>query len=219
MKTATRYSVRPMALADVEQVSDVDREAFPTTWPPTAFKRELEHNRLARYLVAAEPAKGGEVGAAPAIPEVGPWGRLLGGVRRLLAPVPPPPVGGEGICGYVGIWLMVDEAHILSIAVRSSLRRRGIGELLLIATVDLAQALDQKAVSLECRVSNLPAQALYDKYGFKQVGIRPRYYSDNREDALIMTTDPIHTPSYQALFQERKRQYQERWGEPRLALA
>ncbi|MFQ5880458.1 MAG: ribosomal protein S18-alanine N-acetyltransferase [Dehalococcoidia bacterium] len=218
MKTATGYYVRPMTVADVDQVSDIDQEAFPTTWPPTAFKRELENNKLARYLVAVERAEEEESLCQQKGQERrdGRWQRLMGGVRRLLGPSPS--AGGEHICGYVGVWLMVQEVHIVSIAVRASLRRRGIGELLLIATIDLARALDQEVVSLECRVSNHAALALYDKYGFKRVGIRRRYYSDNHEDALVMTTESIGSAVYQALLQERKGQYQERWGEPRVAL-
>jgi ribosomal-protein-alanine N-acetyltransferase len=101
----------------------------------------------------------------------------------------------EEVVGYGGIWLMVDEAHITTFAVHSQYRRRRIGERLLIALLDLALARQAREATLEVRLSNLPARRLYEKYGFRPVGIRPRYYSDNGEDALIMTTEPLELPA------------------------
>lgn len=101
---------------------------------------------------------------------------------------------GERIVGYGGIWLMVDEAHVTTFAVHPAYRRRRIGERMLIALLDLAVERGAREATLEVRLSNLPARRLYEKYGFRPVGIRPRYYSDNQEDALIMTTEPLATP-------------------------
>ena len=101
---------------------------------------------------------------------------------------------GDEIVGYGGIWLMVDEAHVTTFAVHPRYRRRRIGERLLIALLDLAVAREAREATLEVRLSNLPARRLYEKYGFRPVGIRPRYYSDNGEDALIMTTEPLDLP-------------------------
>jgi [ribosomal protein S18]-alanine N-acetyltransferase len=103
-------------------------------------------------------------------------------------------VVGERIVAYGGIWLMVDEAHITTFAVHPAYRRRGLGERLLLALLDLAIARHAREATLEVRLSNLPARRLYEKYGFRPVGIRPRYYSDNQEDALIMTTEPLALP-------------------------
>jgi ribosomal-protein-alanine N-acetyltransferase len=102
---------------------------------------------------------------------------------------------GEVIVGYGGMWLMVDEAHITTFAVHPGYRRRRIGECLLLALMDLAIARQARESTLEVRLSNLGARRLYEKYGFRPVGIRPRYYSDNQEDALIMTTEPLATPA------------------------
>ena len=101
---------------------------------------------------------------------------------------------GERVVGYGGIWLMVDEAHITTFAVHPAYRRRRIGERMLIALLDLAVDRGAREATLEVRLSNLAARRLYEKYGFRPVGIRPRYYSDNQEDALIMTTEPLATP-------------------------
>jgi hypothetical protein len=89
------------------------------------------------------------------------------------------------------MWLLVDEAHITTFATRRAWRRQGIGERLLLAMLDLAAARGAHEATLEVRPSNLPARRLYEKYGFKVVGTRTRYYSDNNEDALIMTTDAL----------------------------
>jgi [ribosomal protein S18]-alanine N-acetyltransferase len=99
-------------------------------------------------------------------------------------------IDGE-IVAYGGMWLMVDEAHITTFAVHPAWRRQKVGERLLLAFLDLAVARQAREATLEVRLSNISARRLYEKYGFRPVGLRPRYYSDNGEDALIMTTEPI----------------------------
>jgi len=97
----------------------------------------------------------------------------------------------DAVIAYGGIWLMVDEAHITTFAVDPAWRRQRVGETLLLALLDLAVARRAREATLEVRLSNLPARRLYEKYGFRPVGLRPRYYSDNGEDALIMTTEDL----------------------------
>ena len=101
---------------------------------------------------------------------------------------------GDAIAAYGGMWLMVDEAHITTFAVHPGWRRQRVGERLLLAFLDIA--IEQRAheATLEVRLSNLAARRLYEKYGFRPVGLRPRYYSDDHEDALIMTTLPLSDP-------------------------
>jgi ribosomal-protein-alanine N-acetyltransferase len=89
---------------------------------------------------------------------------------------------------------MVDEAHIITFAVHPSWRRQRLGERLLLAMLDVSIDAGAREATLEVRLSNLPARRLYEKYGFRPVGLRPRYYSDNGEDALIMTTDQLRDP-------------------------
>lgn len=100
------------------------------------------------------------------------------------------------VVAYGGMWLMVDEAHITTFAVHPAWRRQRIGERLLLAFIDLAIDRHAREATLEVRLSNLPARRLYEKYGFRPVGLRPRYYSDDGEDALIMTTEPITEPAF-----------------------
>jgi [ribosomal protein S18]-alanine N-acetyltransferase len=105
---------------------------------------------------------------------------------------------GEEIVAYGGMWLMVDEAHITTFAVHPAWRRQRLAERLLLAFLDLARDRHAREATLEVRLSNLPARRLYEKYGFRPVGLRPRYYSDNNEDALIMTTDPLDDAAFRA---------------------
>ena len=98
---------------------------------------------------------------------------------------------GDRIVGYAGLWLSLDEAHITTFAVLPDYRRRKIGERMLVALFDKSAKLGAEWMTLEVRASNLAAQKLYEKYGFRPAGIRRRYYSDNNEDAIIMWTDRL----------------------------
>jgi ribosomal-protein-alanine N-acetyltransferase len=98
---------------------------------------------------------------------------------------------GDHIVGYAGLWLSLDEAHITTFAVLPDYRRRKIGERMLLSLFERAEKLGAEWLTLEVRASNLPAQRLYEKYGFRPAGIRRRYYSDNNEDAIIMWTDRL----------------------------
>ncbi|MBA3796729.1 MAG: ribosomal protein S18-alanine N-acetyltransferase, partial [Chloroflexi bacterium] len=104
--------------------------------------------------------------------------------------------GGE-VVAYGGIWLMVDEAHVTTFAVLPSWRRQGIGGLLMVEVMRVAHDVGASVATLEVRLSNEAARALYARFGFRPVGLRPRYYSDNGEDALIMTTDRLDSPEMQ----------------------
>jgi ribosomal-protein-alanine N-acetyltransferase len=224
MKTATRYMVRRMLLDDIPQVLEVERESFPTMWPPTAFKRELQQNHLAHYTVVVEhdPSRVDvdvDIPVSEEEPRLTGFGRIWGELRHFLgndaAPGSLPPVEQrpELIIGFIGVWMLPDEAHIVTVAVRDSHRRKGIGELLLITAVEMAQERDQSIVTLECRVTNEPALALYEKYGFQQVGLRPRYYSDNHEDAYVLTAGSVLTDRYRSDFEGLRAEHGRRYGD------
>ncbi|WP_151733116.1 ribosomal protein S18-alanine N-acetyltransferase [Paenibacillus tengchongensis] len=93
------------------------------------------------------------------------------------------------IIGYAGMWAIVDEAHVTNIALLEEYRGRKWGERLLDELMRTAAFLGMKSITLEVRVSNTIAQNLYRKKGFRPAGTRKGYYSDNREDALIMWAD------------------------------
>jgi ribosomal-protein-alanine N-acetyltransferase len=152
-------NIRLMKQEDVPQVTEIDREAFPTLWPPANYERELK-NGLAHYIVASDE-------------------------------------GEQYIMGFAGLWMLVDEAHITNIAVREKHRRQGIGEALLIAIIELAIELGAQLITLEVRASNAEAQKLYAKYGFVRVGLRRGYYTDNREDAVLMSIEDVKSAEAQ----------------------
>jgi [ribosomal protein S18]-alanine N-acetyltransferase len=97
-------------------------------------------------------------------------------------------VGGR-IAGYGGMWLIMEEAHITNIAVREAYRGRKLGERLLREMMRNARLFGALRMTLEVRPSNTVAQNLYEKLGFYSVGIRRGYYTDNKEDAIIMWVD------------------------------
>lgn len=209
--------LRRLQREDIAEVVEIEKEAFSPMWVSSPFKRDLS-NKRACYLVAclesfddagsapnSQPLEAEDAGRS--------WlsrvtGRLgLGGN----APEPPPPEN-YAIVGYVSVWYQGDEAHITEIAVRGSFRGNGIGELLLIGSLRAAVEYGSHVMTLEARVSNFIAQRLYEKYSFKSVGIRKGYYSDNREDAVIMTTTPIGTQEYGRMFLALQETWESRWG-------
>lgn len=162
--------MRLMRQDDVPQVTAIDREAFPTLWPPANYERELK-NGLAHYIVACDE--------------------------------------GGNIMGFAGIWMLVDEAHITNIAVREKHRRQGIGEELLIGIIELSIKLGAKLITLEVRASNAEAQKLYGKYGFVRVGLRRGYYTDNREDAVLMSIEDVKSNQVNKKLEQLKRAHSE----------
>ncbi|HDX9591156.1 TPA: ribosomal protein S18-alanine N-acetyltransferase [Bacillus pseudomycoides] len=92
----------------------------------------------------------------------------------------------EGIMGYCGLWMILDESHITNIAILPKYRGLKLGEALLQEVINKARAFGAKTMTLEVRVSNEVAKKLYRKFGFQNGGIRKRYYTDNYEDGLVM---------------------------------
>ena len=94
--------------------------------------------------------------------------------------------GAGHVLAYAGMWFVLDEAHVLNVAVHPDVQRRGYGRRIFTALIDMARENGMSLMTLEVRRSNAAAQALYHACGFLDVGYRKRYYEDNREDALIM---------------------------------
>jgi ribosomal-protein-alanine N-acetyltransferase len=201
------FYVTLMQVSDLSQVMDIERRAFPSPWPASAYRYEMAQNDLSTYLVLklrqSRRTRGG--GRTPPLQS----GRRTSPLRSG-GMTPPLRSGGrslplrlgrmglslrrqirEPVLGYGGFWLMVDEAHISTIAVHPMWRGRGLGEMALVAMIEAAILRGAAEVTLEVRVSNGVAQSLYRKYAFVQVGRRKGYYQDNGEDALIMTTPRV----------------------------
>lgn len=189
------YFTEPMAEDDIRQVQEIEQKSFTTPWSASTYRRELRNTAACRYIVARASVT--PPPPRPASPNGYP--RRFGLFGSLFASFFP----SNGvhpsfpIIGYGGLWLTVDDAHVTTIAVDPEHRGRGIGELLLNGLIDHGFELRAQMLTLEVRVSNIVAQRLYQKYGFQVGGKRPRYYTDNGEDALIMWTERIDTPEYQ----------------------
>ena len=217
------HRVRPATLEDVPDMETVERMAFPTLFPPTRFRREVGRTNTL-YLLAVRDWTDEEI-------ELGPDGLSGKGhsrnLFRRIVDLPRLPfrmlyqtVGGqreklpqEYVVGFVGLWFVMDETHIVIIGNRPGDRRKGIGELLLIAAIEASMERGARVVTLEVRSSNKVARALYHKYGFREVGVRKRYYADNNEDAVIMTTPPIHSDDYRHRFKDLSDGHAGKWGE------
>ncbi len=206
LMAGTSYIIRRMKDGDIPQVAQIDREAFPGEWvfrSQAAYKQDLD-NPSVRYIVASRDKQATESG--PQEMPRPPWFKRLFSYERR-------PNTREYIVGFSGFWMMVGEAHIIAIGVRNGYRQLGIGEGLLIATIELAQISNANVVTLEVRASNVIAQELYKKYAFQVTGRRLKYYSSDGEDAIIMSTDSISSPSFQAPFQRLREDHARRHRE------
>ena len=179
------FIVQPMDIDDIAEVRAIERQCFSTPWPRESFRHELERNRMARYLVLRR----NNADLPPSRP--GLLQRVLGGGTR---------PEHRSIVGFAGIWMMVDEAHITTLAVSPEFQGCGLGEILLIALTELSRIENAKVLTLEVRQSNIVAQGLYGKYGFSERGIRPRYYSDDGEDALVMWSEELNSLAFEKRF-------------------
>jgi [ribosomal protein S18]-alanine N-acetyltransferase len=199
-----RFRIEAMRIEHISVVSAIERRCFAQPWPQNAYRREIQSNRMAHYFVVRllegdEAAPSSEPRRASPSGDGNLFERLSRMLRGPLEPAPSPALEAElrSIVGYAGLWLMTDEAHITTIAVDPDFQGNGLGELLLVALIDRAKQIGARWLTLEVRVTNEVAQRLYEKYTFKEMGVRRRYYSDNGEDALVMWTDPIDSDTFQ----------------------
>jgi len=182
------FTLRPMEPRDVPVVAEIDRLSFPTPWPASAFRRELQRER-ATYTVLLRLR--GRASQASVREGVGWLRRLFGSTQS------------SRVIGYVGFRLEHGGAHITTIALHPDWRGRGLGDFLLLVTLDrlVNQGID--GVTLEMRPSNDVAHKLYRKYGFHVIQSRREYYRDG-EDAWVMTAHLSDEGYQQRLIELRK---------------
>jgi ribosomal-protein-alanine N-acetyltransferase len=206
-----RFAVEPMRVEHVPAIGAIERRSFNQPWPAQAYRKEIQQNKMAHYLVAKRldaPALSlQDLDLEQALPER--ELSLVGRFTRFFRPTPEPTrpeleAELRRLVGYAGLWLMVDEAHITTIAVHPAYRGSGLGELMLVHMVDIAREIGARWLTLEVRKSNSVAQALYHKYTFKEMGVRRRYYSDDGEDALIMWTESLDSEVFNAAFERNR---------------
>ena len=203
----TSYNIRPMIEADIAEISEINKEAFPGESifrPLSSYKSEI-NNSSVHYSVAysnkPEVLRTEEIKTRKIS-----WLKRLWRYRKseLSELQSTNFITEDHIIGFVGLWIMLDEAHITAIATRNNYRRQGIGEVLLISAIETSISLGSQLITLEVRVSNAIAQALYLKYGFIIVGKRIKYYSDNDEDALLMSIESTNSANFQSQFRKLK---------------
>lgn len=184
------FTIEPMSLEDVDQVVEIEQVSFSAPWSAQSYRYEITRNENCTMLVLK-----------PAQDLHGRLANWLSGIRATRR---------RPILGYGGFWLLVDVAHIATLAVDPAWRGMGLGELLLLSLLEEGTDLGARRATLEVRVSNRVAQNLYQKCGFEIVSLRKRYYSDNDEDAYIMATPPFETVLFQANLQHRRSRLYER---------
>jgi [ribosomal protein S18]-alanine N-acetyltransferase len=195
------FYLAPMQIDDIAEVSRVERQCFTNPWPQSAYRREIR-NASNNYYVVLWHRPDREDTRSRRPDNRGPLG-LLPFVRRQDAAT-------DTLVGFAGMWVLYDEAHVTTIGVSPQYRGLGLGELLLVDLFDKAIKRNAESVTLEVRVSNESAQALYHKYGFTRQGVRKRYYSDNGEDAYIMWSPSLRSAEYRERFETLRQELHER---------
>lgn len=180
---AGQLLIRRMREVDIPGIMEIEAVSFGRHhWSEESFLNELKNNIGRYYTLLQRPASQG-VSSNP---------------------------DKEKVMGYCGYWLIIDEAHVTTIAVHPEYRGNSLGELLVLHILERCMGQSVQWVTLEVRVTNFSAQSLYYRNGFKSMGTRPKYYQDNQEDALIMTTPNILAEKYRHHFKERKKILQSR---------
>jgi len=172
-----QLSLELMREADVNTVQEIEREIFATPWPRNAYYRELASRASAHYVVLRHEGVV-ELPTRFRLPDLDPT-----------------------IVGYGGMWRMYDEAHVTTIGVRRDLQHNGYGRILFAGLVQASYDMGAKWITLEVRTSNDNAMRMYEAFGFKVIGRRKGYYTDNGEDAIVMWSDSIHSPRFRRAFE------------------
>jgi ribosomal-protein-alanine N-acetyltransferase len=151
------YCISPMTEHDLLEVVEIEEASGLSRWGWEAYHAELTEGRGALMLVARCHTEGEDATSSEL-----------------------------NVGGFIAARLAGDEIHINNVAVRDMYRRRGMGGALLSAVLKKGARMGARLALLEVRATNVPAQALYTRYGFRAAGLRPSYYTDPAEDALVM---------------------------------
>jgi ribosomal-protein-alanine N-acetyltransferase len=186
-----RVTVRDMTADDIKAVRRIESLAYEDAWPARTFEEELA-NAFAHYRVAIEqrPEDHGAIAA----------------IRRKISGT------NERILGFMGCWYMVDQIHLVTIAVDPEEQGQGVGRRLLLDLFDLAHTAELNMGVLEVRVSNTRARRLYEEFGFRLKGTLHQYYKDNNEDANVMITGNLAEPEALERVARLWREHRRRFG-------
>jgi [ribosomal protein S18]-alanine N-acetyltransferase len=201
-------TVASMTPDDLDDIMPLERRCFADPWTRRMYLSDLTTNEAATYLTlriadSRWPLRVAN-GKWPRDVEDG-GGQTADRTSELSATLAPALRSGASagvgyqppaILAYGGFWLLLDEAHIATVASHPDWRGCGLGEWLMLALLNTAVLRGAVTSTLEVRVGNLPAKRLYEKLGYEVAGVRKRYYRDG-EDGLIMTTPPLAGPVMQ----------------------
>ena len=162
----------------------IEELVYPKPWSPALFVSEMAQPDTRRYLVA-----------------------LDGQQRRGVLP------SVRNVVGYAGVMVTVGEAHITTVASHPHHHRRKVASHLLVQLLHEARALGAEAATLEVRVNNRGAQRLYAAFGFAPVGVRPNYYAETHEDALIMWAYDLNTDAYREILDRQEQRLRRPGGD------
>jgi ribosomal-protein-alanine N-acetyltransferase len=160
VRARSKLEIRRMRLDDLDEVMVIEKAAFRHPWSTELFRRELEHD----------------------------WSTILVMVEPLPLPAPGQ-AASERVLAFIIFWLVHDEVHILNVAVAPEARRRGIARTLMAEAEKRAYAANAALITLEVRRSNTGALDLYREFDYRAVGVRPNYYVDEGEDAIVMVKE------------------------------
>jgi ribosomal-protein-alanine N-acetyltransferase len=202
-------TVAPMMPDDLDEIMPLERRCFADPWTRRMYLSDLTTNEAATYLTLriadsrwplwvasgkwprnAEDGGGQTADRTSELSAVGSQPPAISHQPSAISYQPP------AILAYGGLWLLLDEAHIATVASHPDWRGCGLGQWLMLALLDAAMARGAATSTLEVRAGNLPAKRLYEKLGYEVAGVRKRYYRDG-EDGLIMTTPPLAEPAMQ----------------------
>ncbi len=171
---------------DLDEVMRIEEGSFSSPWSRGMFLGELKDNPFSNFLTARliDPNRMGGTCLPLPVRQAGagrsedkPW----------VSPHGPPHI----IVGYCCFWVVFGEVHIMNLAVHPDWRRKGIATRFVEETISISRKQAVQKIHLEVRRSNEPARRLYEKFGFEVIAIRPNYYTQPREDALLMAMDLV----------------------------
>lgn len=183
-RPALAVALEPMRPRHLGQVLAIEESVYPRPWTSGVFMSELEAGASRRYYVAT--------------------------IRRPPGRMPVPRL--RRVVGYGGVLVQVGEAHVTTVAVHPREHRRKIATRLLLRLLEDARAMGADAATLEVRTANQGAQRLYRAFGFAPVGVRPGYYAETGEDALIMWAHELQGDEMAARLAEQARRVDEPGG-------
>jgi [ribosomal protein S18]-alanine N-acetyltransferase len=190
--------IKHLAAEHLPSAVELDRLCFGGLWAIEGYRRELDSpnsDLLGLWTWETEDCESGQHGAGTGAPPLQ--------IRPMLI-------------GVGCLWAILEEAHIIMLAIHPQFQRQGLGQALLLALLKSAHDRQLERSTLEVRDSNLAAVALYKKFGFKEAGRRKRYYEDTGEDALVMWRSGLEKPEFQRYLAALKvqicdRLYEKKW--------